>query len=515
MASEPRTFARVTAESAGAGVVIAGIGWFDYATGPEIAFSLFYLIPVVAAAWWMSAFTAWFSVAVATAAWLIADILFYPSTHLPISEWNAFTRLMVFGGAVAAIRKVRALRERERLESLANRKKAEEDLLRLTAQLHEAHRMEAIGRLAGGVAHDFNNLLTVILGSADYLVEQLEAAHPARHEAEEILKAGRQAAQLTRQLLAFSRRQVMEPRPIDLNAVVADTHAFLERLIGEHVRLELVPAPRPVVVNADPAQINQAIANLAANARDAMPEGGTLTLSVRAVTADGTTSALAPGSYALLSVSDTGAGMDAEVQSHLFEPFFTTKDRARGTGLGLASVHGIVEQSGGQIRVTSEVGQGTTFEIYLPTIDAPAQAIASHTSKAQLPSRKETLLLVEDEAAVRELIRRQLAGLGYTLLVAATPAEAIELAADGRLIDLLVTDVIMPVMSGPVLAEQLTARRPGLRVLYVSGYPDTALAQYGAAVPGALLLQKPFTTDALARRVRQALDRPALTLPLA
>lgn len=381
----------------------------------------------------------------------------------------------------------------------------------LEEQLVQSQKMEAVGRLAGGIAHDFNNLLTSILGYAGLALNQLEEGSELGGEIEEIRKAGERAAALTQQLLAFSRKQVIAPKVLPLNEVVADSAKMLRRLIGEDIELVTSPAPDLWSVRADPGQLEQVLLNLAVNARDAMPRGGKLLIetfnvaSYEPYTASG---ARGTAPYVLLAVSDTGSGMDAETQKHIFEPFFTTKERGKGTGLGLATVYGIVKQSGGDIWVYSESGQGTTFKVYLPSVSEAPQPTAKEDPVRALRGT-ETVLLVEDEEAVRRLARRVLESVGYEVLVAANSVEAVELfEREGPRTRILITDVVMPGHSGPDLAAELTRRRPDLKVLYMSGYTDTTIVQRGILNPGTSFLQKPFTPDALARKVREVLDQP-------
>jgi PAS domain S-box-containing protein len=389
------------------------------------------------------------------------------------------------------------------------------DVKRLEQQFFQAQKMEAVGRLAGGVAHDFNNLLTAILGSTDLLLDSLPADHPGREEAGETRKAALRAAELTRQLLAFSRQQVLAPRVLDLNEVVVDMDRMLQRLIGEDVELRTALAADLGAVRADPGQLEQVIVNLAVNARDAMPEGGKLTIETANVAlAEAYMAALAvvvPGFYVLLAVSDTGTGMDAATQARVFEPFFTTKPKGQGTGLGLATVYGIVKQSGGYIWVYSEPGRGTTFKVYLPRVDAPVESRPDPVIAASLRG-SETILLVEDQDEVRNLVRRMLEARGYHVLVGASGDDALRVAArHGGSIDLLVTDVVMPGMSGRQAALLLVPAHPKMRVLYLSGYTDEAIVRHGMLEPGIAFLQKPFTTDTLARKVREVLDSPRVT----
>ncbi len=381
---------------------------------------------------------------------------------------------------------------------------------RLEEQLREAQKMEALGRLAGGVAHDFNNLLTVIGGNAQWLAGSLAEQDPRRPAVTEILEATNRAAALARRLLAFGRRQIIQPRVINLNDLVQDMRVLLRRVVGEHIELSFSLSPELGNVKADPGQIEQVILNLAVNARDAMPEGGRLTLATANV--EWEEEAAEPGAETcrgrcvLLAVEDTGCGMDEATRQRIFEPFFTTKPLGRGAGLGLATVHGIVRQHGGVVRVASAPGQGTTFRIYLPRVDEPV-CLRSETPAAGLPGGLETILLVEDEAGVRRLVRRSLEQLGYRVLEAGEPLEALALSErTAGPIDLLVTDVVMPQMSGRQLAERVQAQRPGTKVLFLSGYDDEPIARAGVLEPGLQFLAKPFTLEALARKVREALE---------
>jgi len=380
----------------------------------------------------------------------------------------------------------------------------------LEDQFRQAQKMEAVGRLAGGVAHDFNNLLSVITSYSEMVLEDLGPADPRRADLDEIRKAAVAAAGLTRQLLAFSRQQVLQPRVLSPNAVIEGVDKMLRRLIGEDVALTTVLAPDIGSIKADPGQMEQVIMNLAVNARDAMPEGGQLTIATSNIELDshyaGDHIPVVAGPYVLLAVTDTGSGMDDETKRRLFEPFFTTKEKGKGTGLGLATVYGIVKQSGGFIWVYSELGQGTTFKIYLPRVaDEPMAAEAPRSPESVHGT--ETVLLAEDSPGVRSAARQILGRLGYTVIDAPNGAAALALAASltGPL-DLLVTDVVMPEMSGRQLAERLTALRPGLKVLYVSGYTDDAVVRHGVLEAGISYLEKPFTPERLARKVREVLD---------
>jgi two-component system cell cycle sensor histidine kinase/response regulator CckA len=379
---------------------------------------------------------------------------------------------------------------------------------RLEAQLMQSQRLESVGRLAGGVAHDFNNLLTVISGYSEFVLRRLPGGDPIRRDVEEIRRAGRRASELTQQLLAYSRKQVLRPKVLDLNVAVAEMSKMLVRLLGDDVELGVHLDPALWSVMADPGQIEQVIANLAVNARDAMPEGGSLAIET-ANAEVGEAAARAnldarPGDYAVLSVTDTGAGMDAETLPRIFEPFFTTKEPGRGTGLGLATVYGIVRQSGGWIDVASAVGRGTTFRIYLPRAAEEVFAPSRAPVPDEPPYGEESVLVVEDQPEVRRLVAEMLSHAGYTVLEASDGVEALAvLDADGAEVALVVTDVVMPRMSGRQLAERLAEARPDVRVLFMSGHDDRETAADGDR---AAFLPKPFSPDSLARKVREVLD---------
>jgi PAS domain S-box-containing protein len=383
----------------------------------------------------------------------------------------------------------------------------------LEEQVILSQKMEAIGRLAGGVAHDFNNILTAIGGYSDLLLADLPPDDRRRHDVEEIHQATERAAALTQQLLAFSRRQVLQPKVINLNGLVPDIEKMLRRLIGEDILFATVLHPSLGNVRADPGQLEQVIVNLAVNARDAMLDGGRLTIETRNVELDEAYTAehpaVKPGRYVMLAVTDTGVGMDEETKARIFEPFFTTKVRGKGTGLGLATVYGIVQQTGGHIWPYSEPGRGTTMRVYLPRVDARADPIERPRDAAPETLRgSETILVVEDEAPVRAVTRQLLERNGYTVLEAPDGPAALALVdgeAGGRHIDLLLTDVIMPGMSGRELAAQLNARRPNVRVLFMSGYTDDAVVRHGMLEPGLAYLEKPFRPTALLRKVRRVL----------
>ncbi len=396
------------------------------------------------------------------------------------------------------------------VEFIATISRDETERRRLEEQLRHSQKMEAIGRLAGGVAHDFNNLLTGIIGYAELALRRLPPADALAHDLEEIRKAGRRAADLTRQLLAFSRKQVLQPRVVDLGQLVADMEKLLRRVIGEDVDLRI---PRPPIlgrVRADPGQLEQVVMNLAVNARDAMPRGGTLTIAVGAAPADAGNAPKAgapPSPFVALAVTDTGSGMTDEVKAHLFEPFFTTKAVGKGTGLGLSTVYGIVEQSGGRIEVESASGRGTTFRILLPRVEAEESPARDRPTRGEPPRGRETILLVEDEDPLRTLAGRVLRESGYAVLEARDGEEALRIASGlPAPPDLVVTDVVMPRLGGPDLAGRLAALWPALRFLYMTGYVAEETARRGLADPSRALLEKPFSPGALLARVRDVLD---------
>ena len=387
----------------------------------------------------------------------------------------------------------------------------------LEEQFRQSQKMEAVGRLSGGVAHDFNNLLGVIIGYGEVVQEGTPADSPLRNCVDEMLKAGHRAAGLTRQLLAFSRQQVLDPRVLDLNAVVRDMENMLKRLIGEDIHLKATLDPKLVHIKADQGQIEQVILNLAVNARDAMPSGGELRLSTSNFYMDEEFVKRYPfpvlvGDYVLLTISDSGIGMDAATRARVFEPFFTTKEKGKGTGLGLSTVYGVVKQSGGYIEVVSEPGHGATFKIYLPKVE---QAVEPQAAPTELPVSlhgNETILLVEDETSLRTLGRRLLELCGYCVLEAESGADALKICRQYQgVIDLLLTDVVMPGISGRVLADELLKERPETRVVFMSGYTGQTVGDHGVLAEGSFFLPKPFTREALARKVRTVLDgSPAL-----
>jgi signal transduction histidine kinase len=400
----------------------------------------------------------------------------------------------------------------KRTEAEKERTVALEALHDTEKQLLQSQKLEAVGRLAGGISHDFNNLLTVILGYSDIMKRNLPDSHPLRRNVEEIVRASERAASLTRQLLAFSRKQVMQPKVFELNTVVTDLEKMLRRMIGEDVELR-VSLPRELGnIKADPVHLEQVIMNLVVNARDAMPKGGKLSIETCNFYLDESFArvqvSVVPGDFVMLAISDTGCGMDEETRLHIFEPFFTTKEQGKGTGLGLSMVYGIVRQSGGNIWVYSEEGRGTTFKIYFPRVVADAEDYKRSSQMSDVPCGAETILLVEDAELVRNLARQVLEGAGYRVLEAASAEAAIDLCEqiNGDRIDLLLTDVIMPGMSGNDMSRILLKKQPGMPVLYMSGYTDDAIVQHGVLEAGINFLQKPFTPGALASKVREVLD---------
>ncbi|HTQ03056.1 MAG TPA: PAS domain S-box protein [Polyangiaceae bacterium] len=393
---------------------------------------------------------------------------------------------------------------------LTRQKRAEEALKRTEVQLRQSQKMEAVGRLAGGVAHDFNNLLSVVLSYSSTLAAELTPGDPMRADIEEIEKAGQRAAELTRQLLTFSRQEVTEPRILDINGVLANMDKMLRRILGEDVELVSLHGSGLGRIRVDPGHIEQVIMNLVVNSRDAMPRGGKLTIETKEVEFDEAYAEehldVTPGRYVMLAVSDTGVGMDRATQSRIFEPFFTTKERGKGTGLGLSTVFGIVKQCGGAVGVYSEPGLGTTFKVYIPRVDATADTSSVTTTPSTLAG-SETILLVEDEEQIRAVARGILRKRGYHVIEARSAGEALLHCENhpGQ-IHLLLTDVVMPQLSGPELARRLVSARPGTKVLYMSGYPDEALLRHGAVEAGVAYLQKPLTPESLSRKVRAVLD---------
>jgi signal transduction histidine kinase/CheY-like chemotaxis protein len=397
------------------------------------------------------------------------------------------------------------------LTGIIVRNRGEKEMAALQEQFRQSQKMEAIGQLAGGIAHDFNNLLTVISGYSEFSLRELQGDSDLRENLEEIKKAARRASDLTRQLLAFSRRQILEVKVLDLNIVLRDLDKMLRRVIGEDIELVTILAENLGGVKTDRGQIEQVIMNLSINAKDAMPTGGKLTIETANVKLDEEYAhshiAVTPGRYVMLSVSDTGVGMTPEVRDRVFEPFFTTKEMGKGTGLGLSTVYGIVKQSGGNIWVYSEPGRGTTFKIYLPRMDEPLDERVERMVEKELPRGDETILLVEDDKEVRMLAMRILKTQGYRVLEASHGGDALQVLKEREgSIHLLLTDVVMPEMSGRELANRLIPFHPKMKVLYMSGYTDSAIVHHGVLDKGVNYIQKPFTVDGLARKVREVLD---------
>jgi PAS domain S-box-containing protein len=433
-------------------------------------------------------------------------VLLNPSTSLGVPIWVELYTFPMVDPASGEITGVI-----EYFRDITARKKTEEALQRSEEQLRQAQKIEAVGRLAGGVAHDFNNMLTAIGGYCELLIDDLEAADPHRQDVAEIKKAADRAASLTRQLLAFSRKQIIQPKPLNLNEVISNLDKMLRRLLREDIILLTLPAAELGLVMADPGQIEQVILNLALNSRDAMPQGGKLTIETGDVELDaqyaGRHLEVQPGSYVLLAVSDTGIGLIEESRERIFEPFFTTKEQGKGTGLGLSVVYGIVKQSGGHIWVYSEPGQGTTFKIYLPRIGQALEPASLPSRPASQAHGAETILMVEDEEVVRQVTRKMLETKGYKVLEAAGGPAALALSEQHRgAIQLLLTDVLMPEMSGKDLAKRLARRRPETRVLFMSGHTENSIVHHGVLKSGVAFIQKPFRLEALGQKVREVLD---------
>jgi two-component system, cell cycle sensor histidine kinase and response regulator CckA len=430
------------------------------------------------------------------------DYFLSKTGHLIPVQYTS-TPIVLNGQITGAVLSTRDITERKEAEAI--RQESEQKLL-------QSQKMEAIGRLAGGVAHDFNNLLTAIIGYNELMLMKLSRNDPLKHSAEEIKKASGRAAALTQQLLAFSRRQMLQTRVFDLNSIVSDIDPMLRRLIGEDIDFITIQGEDAGAVKADPGQIEQVIMNLVVNARDAMPNGGKLTLeTARVELGEDLTDRSSPiiaGQYVMLAVSDNGTGIDEETRLHLFEPFFTTKEKGKGTGLGLSTVYGIVKQSSGHIRVYSEVGSGTTFKVYLPRVNRSLYDLEHDAVELDLPSGVETILLVEDEAVVRTLVREILESYSYQVIEAQNSTEALDICENYKEpIDLLVTDIVMPQMSGPELVKRSTSLRPEMKVLYMSGYTENAIVHHGILTEEIPFLQKPFTPDSLASKVREVLDK--------
>jgi PAS domain S-box-containing protein len=396
------------------------------------------------------------------------------------------------------------------VEDISDAKAAEQERSKLEEQLRQSQKMEVAGSLAGGIAHDFNNILSVILSYSGFFLKSLDEADPRRKDVEEINKAGLRAAALTRQLLAFSRKQVLQPKVLDLNLVILGMKTMLGRLIGENIKLVCVPCKTPALIKADQGYLEQVLLNLSVNARDAMPKGGKLTIEAAIVRMEKAYihrhGSVAPGSYVLLSISDTGSGMSVETQTHLFEPFFTTKPRDKGTGLGLSTVHGIVKQSCGSIVVDSEVGQGTVFKIYFPQITGDAVLVKESEALKKALTGSGTVLVVDDDVQIRTLIERMLTQNGFTVLAATSAEEALAVCKRQKNpVQLLLTDMVLPKMNGFELAKSLKASHPGIKILFMSGYTDHSILAHGILDADKTFIQKPFTLDALIRKVQEAL----------
>ncbi|MFZ3044567.1 MAG: ATP-binding protein, partial [Desulfatirhabdiaceae bacterium] len=403
------------------------------------------------------------------------------------------------------------------IQDITDRKTAEKEKLELEAQLRQAQKMEAIGRLAGGVAHDFNNMLSIILGNSEIIMDDMSQTSPFLSNLQEIHKAAERSTNLTRQLLAFARRQTIEPKILNLNQVVADMLKMLQRLIGEDITLAWLPASELWTVKIDPSQVDQILANLCVNARDAIRGVGKVTIETGNIIVNSDYcrdhAGFIPGSFVMIAVSDNGSGMDQETLANLFEPFYTTKDIGQGSGLGLATVYGIVKQNNGFINVYTEPGDGSTFKIYLPVHAQPVVIQQKEDLQKTTPKGNETILVVEDETAILKMTRMMLERLGYTVLTALTPNEAIRIVEESGLnaIHLLMTDVVMPEMNGQDLSKRILGLSPNMKCLFMSGYTANVIAHHGVLDEGVQFINKPFSRQDLSIKVREALDQVAFT----
>jgi signal transduction histidine kinase/CheY-like chemotaxis protein len=434
---------------------------------------------------------------------VIAGLRLGPFAEFPIEFIHTMLFALLALGSLSGLLLAAIMAERE--DAMSKR-------LILEEQLRHSQKMEAVGRLAGGIAHDFNNLLTAIIGYTEIVLHGLDPKDDRRADAEEIGRAAMRAADLTRQMLAFSRRQVLQPKVIDLNTALTKVEPMLRRMIGEDIVMTVNGRAAHPYVRVDPGQVEQVVMNLVVNARDAMPKGGRLNVETAEATLDAAAAAdipdARPGDYVMLSVSDTGVGMPPEIRERIFEPYFTTKEVGKGTGLGLSTVYGIVRQSDGHIALSSDVGLGTTFRIYLPRAEAP-KVSAADAAAEKMPEGAEHILLVEDDSSVRRLAKELLVRLGYSVTEAASGRAGLALGSDDtRHFDLALCDVILGDMSGPAVAEALSALRPSIRVLYMSGYTDEAIVRTGVLDEGKPFLQKPFTPLQLSRKIREVLDQP-------
>ena len=461
----------------------------------------------------------------------VADLIPNPADNIILTEgvptairqgiWSGETILLSRSGQKIPVSQVILAHKTAdgKLEFLSTIMRDLTERKRLEAHLIQSQKMETVGKLAGGIAHEFNSILTVIIGESEMLLDDLPAGSPLAQNAARITKSANRAAILTRQLLAYGRKQFLQPEALDLNGVIAGMDGVLSHLLGNDVDAHIVPAAGLQLVKADAGQIEQVILNLAMNARDAMPHGGKLTLETANVTFSpddmGRDPELKPGAYVMLAITDTGSGMSEKVKAHAFEPFFTTKDVGQGTGLGLSTCYGIIKQSGGHISVYSEPGRGATFKIYLPQVEPQAKVAVERLDSPELPRGTETILLVEDDPALREMAATLLRRLGYLVLTAANGVEALSLKQESSTghVDLVFTDVVMPHMSGKELSDRVRTMYPHTRILFTSAYTENAIVHQGVLDKGVALLQKPFTPSALARKVREALDASAAPKP--